>query len=108
MSASDGVVVLVTVREAAELAGRTPETIRRWVWSGRLAAQRDGGRLLVERAEVQRIARGAPGDGSPEPISLSAWAAEVRATRGVGEAGASAADLVLADRADREAGVGRR
>jgi len=46
---------LIDVRHAAVLVGRHPETIRRWVWSGRLAAQRRGRRLLVERSEVQSV-----------------------------------------------------
>lgn len=107
MNVPGGVVDLVTVREAATLAGRTPETVRRWVWSGRLTAQRDGGRLLVERADVERIARG-DSAGTAEPISMAAWAAMARSTLGPGEPGCSAADLVLADRTDREAGVGGR
>ena len=36
----------VDVRQAAALIGRHPETIRRWVWSGRIAARRRGNRLL--------------------------------------------------------------
>lgn len=108
MEPSGGVVRFITVREAATLAGRTPETVRRWVWSGRLTAQRDGGRLLLERADVERIARGDTAGISPAPIVLADWAAMVRSTLGRGRPGGSAADLILADRADREAGVGGR
>jgi excisionase family DNA binding protein len=38
-------VVLITVGEAASRVGRSPETVRRWIRSGR-AASRDRGRLL--------------------------------------------------------------
>jgi len=88
----DGVEVL-PVREAAEYASRTAETIRRWVWSGRLPARRQGNRLLVARSDLDALLQ-AP---TSEPLSLRAWAALL--PRGTGR---SAADLVLADRADRD------
>jgi hypothetical protein len=40
---------MIDVRCAAALVRRHPETVRRWVWSGRLAAQRQGNRLLMAR-----------------------------------------------------------
>jgi excisionase family DNA binding protein len=91
---------LVDVRQAAALIGRHPETIRRWVWSGRIGARRRGNRLFVDRADVESVA----GAWTPESRSLEAWAQrakelrEVGGTRGVG---VSAADLVLDDRAER-------
>ena len=33
---------VLTAREAAIQVGRAPETIRRWIWSGRLAAHKRG------------------------------------------------------------------
>ena len=94
---------LVSVRHAADLVGRHPETVRRWVWSGRLAARREGNRLLVARDEVEALA--AP-RGRVAPPSLAAWAerAEAALERGVsGEERRSAADLVLEDRRGRAA-----
>ncbi len=84
------------VREAAGLVGRWPETIRRWVWSGLLQAERDGRRILVSSSEVRALAeeRG----GGPH-LRLSEWVAEAR--RALGQPGSprrSAADLVLDDR----------
>ena len=84
------------VREAAGLVGRWPETIRRWVWSGPLQAERDGRRTLVSSSEVRALAeeRG----GGPH-LRLSEWVAEAR--RALGQPGSprrSAADLVLDDR----------
>lgn len=97
------------VGRAAVLVGRHPETIRRWVWSGRLAAHRRGNRLFVARAEVEALARQ---EGSV--ISLAEWADRARAARAstVGpDTGTSAADLVIADRTRRstvgEADAGR-
>ncbi|HVB13998.1 MAG TPA: helix-turn-helix domain-containing protein [Candidatus Dormibacteraeota bacterium] len=95
--------VLVDVREAARLTGRSPETVRRWVWAGRLVASRQGHRLLVSRLEV--VALGAAGAGA---LSLADWAAQARKSLTGFEPGArgSAADLVLRDRASR-AGAGQ-
>lgn len=99
---------LIDVRQAARLIGRHPETVRRWVWSGRLVAERRGKRLLVDRFDVEAIARH---HGSS--VSLTDWsrrAAALRAavTRGATAGGRreSAAELVLADRLrDSEAGA---
>jgi excisionase family DNA binding protein len=92
MMVIDGVEVL-DVREAAQVVGRTAETVRRWVWSGRLPARRQGNRLLVARSDLEALVR--PRSGAA-PISLRDWAAQLPA--GVGP---SAADLVLSDRSDR-------
>jgi hypothetical protein len=96
---------MLDVRRAAALAGRHPETIRRWVWSGRIAARRQGNRLLVARADIEALT----GNREEAAIDLTAWA--VRARRGREAAGAmvsgsSAADLVIEDRADRSRPVG--
>jgi len=91
---------LIDVRQAANRVGRHPETVRRWIWSGRLAAKRDGRRLLVAQKDVDALVgvRGGASDG------LAAWAeralAVLRSTDARGR-GASAADLVLGDRAAR-------
>ena len=46
---------VITVSEAAKLAGVGDETVRRWVRAGRLQSRRDGPRLLLFREEVDRI-----------------------------------------------------
>lgn len=94
---------VLTVREAALQVGRTPETIRRWVWSGRLVAQKRGNRLVVGRRDLQQAAGGA------HPPELSQWlkALDSRSVaKGAGRA-RSAADLVLEDRRRRSTGEGR-
>ncbi|MHB8458577.1 MAG: helix-turn-helix domain-containing protein [Candidatus Limnocylindrales bacterium] len=48
---------LLEVRRAAAPVGRHPETVRRWVWSGRLAARCSGHRLLVARADIEALVR---------------------------------------------------
>lgn len=95
--------------DAQRRSGRHPETVRRWVWSGRLAARRQGNRLLVARTDVEAMA-----NQRMAVISLAEWADRSRAARQSAEAGGSgrsAAELVLEDRAyrawDVDAGAGR-
>ncbi len=101
---------LIDVRGAAALVRRHPETVRRWIWSGRLAARRQGNRLLVARGDVEAIAAR---EGRPL-TSLAAWAERAQAAREKTEAGisgSSAVDLVMEDRMQRsrpsEARAGR-
>ncbi len=91
------------VNAAARLAGRTAETIRRWVWSGRLTARKRGNRLVMARRDVEALA----GD-RERSLSLAEWArlaeAALRGRRGPHR---SAADLVIEGRRRRldEAGA---
>jgi excisionase family DNA binding protein len=92
---------LIEVRQAARLVGRHPETIRRWVWSGRLSAERRGRQLLVGESDVRSLA----GD-REVTMSLGQWAERARAWRAstaTGSEGRSAADLVVEDRDLRSA-----
>jgi excisionase family DNA binding protein len=90
----------LTIRDAADEAGRTPETIRRWVWSGRLPAHKQGNRLLVSRDDLDRITSTSPA------YTLAAWRELLVAAKARERTGAkrSAADLVLADRRHRSSG----
>lgn len=94
-------VEMVDVQEAAKLVRRTPETIRRWVWSGRVAATKRGNKLLIKRADVLA----ASGDRAAREaalLSLPQWAAAVARVNPCGRGGRSASDLVLEDRAERD------
>lgn len=53
----------ITVPEAARRTGMNPETIRRWIRSGRLRSSRVGTQHLVEEAEVKELA--APPQSAP-------------------------------------------
>lgn len=88
-------VEMVDVQEAARLTRRTPETIRRWVWSGRVSAVKNGNKLFVRRSDVAGSAEVGRGD---EP-TLESWARQLP-TQGAGSR-TSASDLVLEDRAER-------
>ena len=94
-------VELIEVREAAELAHRSAETVRRWVWSGRLAAEKRGNRLLVRKGDVLALIGASP-SGAQHDVSLAEWAREAARSTSAGSPGVTASDLVLADRAARE------
>src|SRR2546430_12426145 len=91
------------VKTAARLAGRTTETIRRWVWSGRLSARKRGNRLVMARKDVEALV----GEGDRRPLSLAEWARLAEsASRGRRGPHASAADLVIGERRRRLEEVG--
>ena len=72
-------VEMVDVREAARLTGRTPETIRRWVWSGRVSATKTGNKLFLPRADIPRADHRADGPSEPatrggsEAMTMQEW-----------------------------------
>ncbi len=43
---------LITVREAAKECGRAEETVRRWVWSGKLKARKLGNQLYINKSDL--------------------------------------------------------
>lgn len=48
---------MLTVPEAARRTGKNPETIRRWIRSGRLRSQRVGTRYLIDEHDLTEAAR---------------------------------------------------
>jgi excisionase family DNA binding protein len=46
---------MLKVTEAAARVGRTPETVRRWIRSGRLPATTDRGRLAIAPEDLDSI-----------------------------------------------------
>jgi excisionase family DNA binding protein len=46
---------MLTVPDAARRVGKDPETIRRWIRSGRLRSQRVGTQHLVDEAELDAL-----------------------------------------------------
>jgi excisionase family DNA binding protein len=48
---------LLTVREVARRVHRSEETVRRWIWSGKLPARKLGNQLFVEAAELVLLQR---------------------------------------------------
>jgi excisionase family DNA binding protein len=47
---------LITVGEAARECRRTTETIRRWIWEGKLRAQKLGNQLFIRRDDLAVVA----------------------------------------------------
>lgn len=78
---------MLTVPEAAQRSGRNPETIRRWIRSGRLRASRVGTQHLVDEVDLQALTQDEAmplpagwellSDGLPRPD----WAEYVRDSR---------------------------
>jgi excisionase family DNA binding protein len=61
----------LVVEEIADLTGRSPYTVRRWISEGKLRAirLRDGGprgRLLIPRSELERIVAAGAGGNLPD------------------------------------------
>jgi excisionase family DNA binding protein len=56
---------MLTVPEAAHRAGRDPETIRRWIRSGKLRARKIGTQHVIEEPDLAAILKD---DGMPLPL----------------------------------------
>lgn len=97
MMVMDG-VEMVDVHEAARLVRRTPETIRRWVWSGRLPATKQGQKLFIPRRAL--LAESTAEELEPNRPTLRQWATEVARSRQA-PTQVTARELVLDDRASR-------
>jgi excisionase family DNA binding protein len=46
---------MLTVPQAAKLANRNPETIRRWIRAGRLRSQKVGTQHVIDEADLDAI-----------------------------------------------------
>jgi len=79
---------MLTVPEVARRVGRDPETVRRWIRSGRLPARKVGTQHVIEEADLDALY--ADPDDPPVPESLRYfasgreqpnWAAVIRRQR---------------------------
>ncbi len=48
---------LISVREAAMECGRNMETIRRWIWAGKLPAEKLGNQLFISKSDLNTFRR---------------------------------------------------
>ena len=97
MMVVDG-VEMIDVHEAAALVRRTPETVRRGVWSGRVPAVKKGQKLFVPRRAV--LAATGTEIPNPDRPTLREWADSIVPSPDSTQR-SSARDLVLDDRARR-------
>ena len=97
----------ITVREAAQRARRSPETIRRWIWSGRLPATKRGNTYYVDVVHLEglvvEMGAAEPQADTARLGSLAEWLDEVQRWKSglalpVRE---TASDLVIEDRRAR-------
>ena len=63
----------ITVPVAARRVGRNPETIRRWIWSGKLPSEKVGTQHLVDERDLERVA--GQGSTQSEEERRAAWTA---------------------------------
>jgi len=77
---------LITVREAARECRRATETVRRWIWEGKLPAQKLGNQLFISRADLVRLASTRRGREYPDQLEVikKARALQQRIRRRIG------------------------
>lgn len=97
----------LTVRQAARRAGRSEETIRRWIWSGRLPAVKRGTSYRIDVVHLEQVmvefqTGGSEGHATTNQSMLD-WLDEVAEwKRGMAlSPKPTAADLVIEDRRAR-------
>jgi excisionase family DNA binding protein len=97
----------LTVRQAAWRAGRSEETIRRWIWSGRLPAVKRGTSYRIDVVHLEQVVAeldtGFSKHATAPNASLLAWLDEVEEWKRSLKTtpGESALDLLLEDRRAR-------
>lgn len=84
-------MAMLTVPEAARIAGKNPETIRRWIRSGRLQARKFGTQHVIDEIDLDELVHGVRAEGVPD------WMRD-----GLGELGLTADDIVRMVREDRD------
>src|SRR5262245_33987169 len=97
----------LTVRQAAKRAGRSEETIRRWIWSGRLPAVKRCTSYRIDVMHLERIMveidTGSSGHQATPNLSMIDWLEEVAEWKSglTLPPKTTAADLVIEDRRAR-------
>lgn len=71
---------MITVPEAARIAGKNPETIRRWIRSGKLPAQKFGTQHMVDEIALDELVNGIRAVNVPDwlagPSPVTGWTAD--------------------------------
>jgi excisionase family DNA binding protein len=101
----------LTVREAARRVHRAEETIRRWIWAGKLPARKLGKGYQIHERDLDAVAASVPAPREPgdSEFNLAEWVAAVKAWRAGNDVltHGGAGQLVIEDRAERS-GLGDR
>lgn len=82
---------MLTVPEAARITGKNPETIRRWIRSGRLSSRKFGTQHVIDEVELDELIHGVRAVGVPQ------WMLESD-----GELGLTPDEIVRMVRRDRD------
>jgi excisionase family DNA binding protein len=82
---------MLTVADAARITGKNPETIRRWIRSGRLNARKFGTQHVIDEIELDELVNGIRAEGVPD------WLRD-----GLAEQGIDVDDIVRMVREDRD------
>ncbi len=70
---------LLTVAEAARECRRNPETVRRWIWEGKLPAQKLGRQLFILETDLRAFTSG---PGEPDKGARLRWLSELEEFHG--------------------------
>jgi excisionase family DNA binding protein len=70
----------LTVPEAARRTGRNPETIRRWIWNGRLPSEKVGNQHLVDSEALDALSGLTEADDEAVRDVAGAWGDWLRET----------------------------
>jgi len=96
---------IISVREAAQQCGKNPETIRRWIWSGKLPAEKLGNQLFVKETALLEYAAGAAkADTMTEFLHKARAFREKLASRGY--VPGNSAEVISASREERSRAIG--
>lgn len=103
----------LTVQQAARRVGRAAETVRRWIWSGRLPARKLGNVYYILAADLDAVSAGRQipkQRQEPTSITMSEWLERVARWKATvpGPKRSTASDLLTADRVERDERDGRR
>jgi excisionase family DNA binding protein len=69
---------LMTVREAARECRRATETVRRWIWEGKLPAQKLGNQLFIKRRDLTKMMRDRNGRKASDELAVLGEAKAIR------------------------------
>ena len=70
----------IDIKQASQYCRRNPETVRRWVWNGKLPAQKVGNQLFIRKGDLIQFCREAAVAYRTEPEETEQSLEEIRKT----------------------------